>query len=119
MLSLSVFPEFYGEQCIGWLGAACNTPKCRDTCDPVGGTCSVPGGCDCNWGYSGTNCGILCKMRGNRSLLKFRMTFDAAGFGLQYVHSSSLVNANDYLNAAIYLDLSSNTAFSEFKVKSC
>jgi hypothetical protein len=42
----------------GWRGDSCSLPRCRDTCDPVGGTCSVPGGCECNLGYSGPNCDI-------------------------------------------------------------
>jgi hypothetical protein len=43
---------------VGWRGDSCSLPRCRDTCDPVGGTCSVPGGCECNLGYSGPNCDI-------------------------------------------------------------
>jgi hypothetical protein len=40
----------------GWTGTACNTPTCKDGCDPNGGYCNVPGECLCSLGYTGPLC---------------------------------------------------------------
>ena len=38
----------------GWTGSLCSTCRTRVGC--VNGTCTVPGTCDCNDGWGGTNC---------------------------------------------------------------
>ena len=43
---------------LGWQGDACNQAICKDGCDPVGGYCTEPGGCECGVGFSGALCNI-------------------------------------------------------------
>ena len=35
-----------------------NFIACKEGCHPVGGYCDQPGQCQCNSGWSGTNCSV-------------------------------------------------------------
>jgi hypothetical protein len=104
----------------GWRGDSCSLPRCRDTCDPVGGTCSVPGGCECNLGYSGPNCDIGISYM-NRCLNQKKCVFHTflhlEGLGIKFAYTSSLAQVADYQNASIFFDVSENSGFSSYKVR--
>ncbi len=111
----TVFYHFFLSS--GWRGDSCSLPRCRDTCDPVGGTCSEPNGCECNLGYSGRNCEIgelyPLSIQLSQTLYNLQTT---EGLSIKFLSTSSLATVADYQNATIYLDLSENLAFSSFKV---
>ncbi len=106
---------------VGWRGDSCSLPRCRDTCDPVGGTCSVPGGCECNLGYSGPNCDIGKCISQISLFIAFHHKLPIClteGLGIKFAYTSSLARVADYQNATLFLDISDNSAFSRYRVGS-
>ena len=105
---------------IGWRGDSCSLPKCRNSCDPVGGTCSVPGGCECNLGYSGPNCDIGKCISQISLFIAFHHKLPIClteGLGIKFAYTSSLAQVADYQNASIFFDVSENSGFSSYKVR--
>ncbi|TPP60935.1 hypothetical protein FGIG_00114 [Fasciola gigantica] len=51
----------------GWQGEGCLKPICAEGCDPVGGYCMFPGGCECQNGWIGALCDqcVFCPFDGN------------------------------------------------------
>lgn len=52
-----VCDQFGRRHCIdGWKGEDCKTAICKQGCSPIHGTCSIPGVCQCKYGWDGPLC---------------------------------------------------------------
>jgi len=48
----------------GWIGDLCQVAECGKNCDPQHGSCTEPGECKCNLGYTGESCRDCMKLPG-------------------------------------------------------